>query len=173
MGDERTAAFDEFVDGCSFRLLRTARALTGDRGLAEDLVQTALAKTWFHWGSLRDPLAAEAYARKVMTRTHARWWRRKWRGEEPTAVLPDTIGLDEFSAPDQRDLLRRAMAGLPPKTRAALVLRFVADLSEEDTAEALGCSVGTVKSTVSRGLARLRAEGALNGLARVKHEDSA
>ena len=166
MRDERTVAFDDFVDASSPRLLRTARALIGDQGLAEDLVQTALAKTWFMWNSLRDPLAAEAYARRILVRTHIRWWQRRWRGEEPAAELPDRIGIDEYAAPDQRDLLRRVMAGLPARMRAALVLRFIADMSEEDAAAALGCSVGTVKSTVSRGLARLRDEGALNGAAK-------
>src|SRR5881397_2886955 len=81
-------AFEALVDARSTSLLRTAYLLTGDWGTAEDLLQTALAKTWFRWHTLRDTQAAEAYVRQVMSRTCATWWRRKWRGETPTEVLP-------------------------------------------------------------------------------------
>jgi len=95
---------------------------------------------------------------------HSKWWRRKWRGEVPTGALPDR-GVD--AATDRvatRDALTRALLTLPPRTRAMLALRFYDDLSEVAVAEIVGCSVGNVKSTVSRALARLRADGLLEEL---------
>jgi RNA polymerase sigma-70 factor (sigma-E family) len=155
-------AFEALVDARSTSLLRTAYLLTGDWGNAEDLLQTALAKTWFRWHTLRDPQAAEAYVRQVMSRTFATWWRRRWRGETPTELVPDAAhAFDPYGGVDARDLLRRALAELPPRQRAIVVLRFYEDLSEVQVAEALGCSVGTVKSTVSRALVRLRESGLL------------
>ena len=155
-------AFEALVDARSTSLLRTAYLLTGDWGLAEDLLQTALAKTWFRWAEVRDKQAAEAYVRQVMTRTFATWWRRRWRGETPTEFVPDAHGFDPYHRVEERDSLRRALAELPPRQRAIVVLRFYEDLSEAQVAEALGCSVGTVKSTVSRALARLRENGLLS-----------
>ena len=155
-------AFEALVETRSTGLLRTAYLLTGDWGTAEDLLQTALAKTWFHWSSIRDHGAAEAYVRKVMSRTSATWWRRKWHGERPTEALPEVVsGDDVFHDADRRELLRQALAALPPKQRAIVVLRFYEDLSEVQVAELLGCSLGTVKSTTSRALARLRTSGLL------------
>ena len=159
MDAQEREAFEALVDARSTSLLRTAYLLTGDWGTAEDLLQTALTKTWFRWHTLRDPQAAEAYVRTVMTRTFATWWRRKWRGEQPTAVLPDVLAHDPYGGVVARDLLRRALAELPPRQRAIVVLRFYEDLSEAQVAEALGCSLGTVKSTVSRALVRLRESG--------------
>ncbi|MDX6219381.1 MAG: hypothetical protein QOJ48_1062 [Frankiales bacterium] len=161
MDTQEREAFEALVDARSTSLLRTAYLLTGDWGTAEDLLQTALAKTWFRWHTLRDPQAAEAYVRQVMSRTFATWWRRRWRGETPTEVLPDVPGHDPYSGVVSRDLLRRALAELPPRQRAIVVLRFYEDLTEAQVAEALGCSVGTVKSTVSRALVRLRESGLL------------
>jgi len=157
-------AFEALVDARSTSLLRTAYLLTGDWGTAEDLLQTALTKTWFRWHTLRDTQAAEAYVRQVMSRTFATWWRRKWRGEQPTEVLPDVLGHDPYSGVLARDLLRRALAELPPRQRAIVVLRFYEDLTEAQVAEALGCSIGTVKSTVSRALVRLRESGLLQDI---------
>jgi RNA polymerase sigma-70 factor (sigma-E family) len=160
MDSAQREAFEALVDARSTSLLRTAYLLTGDWGTAEDLLQTALAKTWFRWHTLRDPQAAEAFVRQVMTRTFATWWRRRWRGETPTELLPDgPHAADPYVGVDARDLLRRALAELPPRQRAIVVLRFYEDLSEAQVAEALGCSVGTVKSTVSRALVRLREGG--------------
>ncbi len=156
MRDEQS--FDELVDACSPRLLRTAWLLTGDPQLAEDLLQTALTATYLRWGRLRDTGAAEAYVRKVMATTSAKWWRRKWHGERPTQVLPERPGSDEYDAVDDRQGLRRALALLPPRQRACVVLRFYEDLSEAQVADVLDVTVGTVKSTTSRALVRLRAE---------------
>ncbi len=94
-----------------------------------------------------------------MATTATRWWRRRWTGERPTAELPEHAGPHEYEPVDDRDRLRRALAELPARQRAMVVLRFYEDLSEAETAEALGVSVGTVKSTTSRALARLRASG--------------
>lgn len=149
-------AFDALVDYRAAGLLRTAYLLTGDWGTAEDLLQTALVKTWFRWDGLRDKDAAEAYVRQVMARTYATWWRRKWRGELATGELPERPGRDPYADVDARHALRLALAELPPRQRAIVVLRFYEDLPEAQVAEILGCSVGTVKSTASRALVRLR-----------------
>lgn len=151
------ADFRAFVVGQSGGLLRTAWMLTGDRALAEDLLQTALAKTWPHWSRVSTGGAPTAYVRTVMARTYTAWWSRRWRAEMSTATVPDRgdrdIGID---AADDRDLLVRALAQLPSRQRAVVVLRYYQDLSERDVAAVLRCSVGTVKTQASRGLARLR-----------------
>ena len=152
---DRTA-FDLLVEHRATSLLRTAYLLTGDWGLAEDLLQTALVKTWFRWDRLHDKGAAESYVRQVMARTCATWWRRKWRGELATGELPDVPARDDYDDVDARHALRRALAELPPRQRAIVVLRFYEDLPEAEVASLLGCSVGTVKSTASRALVRLR-----------------
>ena len=157
-------AFEALVDARSTRLLRTAYLLTGDWGLAEDLLQTALASTWLHWHEIKDKQAAEAYVRQTMSRTFATWWRRRWRGETPTDVLPDVTGSDPYSHVDAKQLLKRALAELSPRQRAIVVLRFYEDLTEPQVAQVLGCSVGTVKTTVSRALKRLRTCGLLNDI---------
>lgn len=163
MRDDDRAAFETLVATRSQAMLRTAYLLTGDAGLAEDLLQTALAKMIPRWHRLRDPDAAEAYVRRVMTTTYLKWRRRLWRNEVPSETLPDTPHADAYGAVDVRDGLRRALATLTARQRAIVVLRFYEDLSEERVAELLGCSVGTVKSTASRALAQLRANGVPNG----------
>jgi len=149
-------AFDALVEARATSLLRTAYLLTGDWATAEDLLQTALVKTWFKWDGVRDKDAAEAYVRQVMARTFATWWRRKWRGEVATGELPERPGYDHYADVDQRHALRRALSELSPRQRAIVVLRFYEDLPEAEVAALLGCSVGTVKSTASRALVRLR-----------------
>jgi RNA polymerase sigma-70 factor (sigma-E family) len=153
--DQDEATFEAFVDNRYRRLLQTAYLLTGDQGHAEDLLQASLAKTWAAWPRLHHA-AADAYVRTVLVRTHATWWRRRWRGERPAARLPDQAAPDELARLPERDALLRALATLPPRMRAALVLRYFEDYSEQRVAEVLACPVGTVKSLCSRGLARLR-----------------
>ncbi|ADU50093.1 RNA polymerase, sigma-24 subunit, ECF subfamily [Intrasporangium calvum DSM 43043] len=156
VGVERDG-FDAFVAARSTRLLRTAYLLTHDRGLAEDLVQTALAKAWFAWGRIEG--APEAYVRRIMVNTYSTWWRRKWNGEEPTDELPETGPAGrtrESGRTDDRTDLWDALGRLPKRQRAVVVLRFYEDQSEAETAELLGCSVGTVKSQASKALAKLR-----------------
>ena len=153
--------FEEFVAARSTRLLRTAYLLTHDRGLAEDLLQTALSKAWFAWGRIdADP---EPYVRRILVNTYATWWRRRWNGEQPTDTLPETspdLGHDASSV--VRQDLWVAMARLPRRQRAVVVLRFFEDLSEAQTAAVLDCSVGTVKSQTSKALAKLRVDPTLD-----------
>ena len=157
-------SFDDFVATRSNRLLRTAYLLTHDRALAEDLVQTSLAKAWFSWGRIEG--RPEAYVRRIMVNTYSSWWRRRWNGEEATADLPER-GAGQGFRPgedvrvDDRTDLWRALARLPRRQRAVVVLRFYEDLSEAETAEIMQCSVGTVKSQASRALARLRVDPTL------------
>jgi RNA polymerase sigma-70 factor (ECF subfamily) len=160
--EERRAAFDALVEHRATTLLRTAYLLTGDWGLAEDLLQTALAKTYLRWHRLRDPEAGEAYVRRVLVSTCGKWRRRKWRGEVPTDVLPERLDADPYADADLRDALCRALASLPAPQRAVLVLRYFDDLTEEQVATALGCSLGTVKSRAARALAALRGTGLLD-----------
>ena len=156
MDPGRDHEFAEFVDGRFTALQRFGYLLTGEWHLAEDLVQTSLTKVWFHRNSLRSGNALESYTRTVMVNTSTQWWRRKWRGETPTEQLPEPHAREQYGAVDDRDLLLRALAELPRRTRATLVLRYFEDLPEAEIAQIMGCSIGTVKSTVSRGLAKLR-----------------
>jgi RNA polymerase sigma-70 factor (sigma-E family) len=166
-GDDVTSRlrFEDFVAARGAALQRTAALLTGDWVLAEDLLQTALARAYPRWERIRrdDP---EAYVRKVLVNTWSSWWRRKWRGERPTADLPESAATDDFGAVDRRHAVQRALAGLPPRQRAVVVLRFHEDLTEAQTAHLLGVSVGTVKSQTSKALAKLRADSALDGYGR-------
>lgn len=147
-----------FVAARSTALLRTAYLLVGDRGRAEDLLQTALTKTYLSWGRIRDQGAVEAYVRRVMATTATSWWRRRWHGETPTESLPETpMPGDLGGLHAERDELWRLLQELPVKQRAVLVLRFYEDMNETEVAEALAISRGTVKSHTSRALAALRA----------------
>jgi RNA polymerase sigma-70 factor (sigma-E family) len=150
------ADFDAFVRARRSALLRRAFLLTGDRHLAEDLVQTALAKVALRWSSVAAKGDPMPYARTVVVRTAIGWRRRRWSGEVPTEPLPETAHGDGLDVTDRRERVRQALLHLPARKRAALVLRFYDDLSEAETAEVLGCSVGTVKSQTAKGLARLR-----------------
>ena len=147
--------FEEFVASRGRDLWRTAWLLTGDAHKAEDLVQTALMKCWGRWSSISDGGAVEAYVRRAMLNTYTDWWRRRWNSERPTEVMPDVVQHDADSG-DRQDTLA-ALASLPRGQRAVLVLRFYEDLTEAQTAEMLGISVGTVKSQTSRALSALRA----------------
>ncbi|MFG1887157.1 SigE family RNA polymerase sigma factor [Micromonospora sp. NPDC049051] len=158
--------FRDFVAARSGALLRTAYLLSGDWATAEDLLQTALTKTYLAWKRLGGIEAIEPYARRVMINTSTSWWRRRWHGERPTEVLPERAGVDEIEQQLDRDLLWRHLRGLPSRQRAVLVLRFYEDMSEAQTAALLGISPGTVKSQTSRALGTLRrrmgAEAALD-----------
>ena len=156
--------FDEFVAARSTALWRSAYLLTGDRHKAEDLLQAALVKTWRRWDRLdsRTDETAEAYVRRALVTTYTDWWRRLWRGEVPTGDLPDDAGPgDESARVDVRRDVLTALAALPRGQRAVLVLRYFDDLTEQQTADALGVSVGTVKSQASRAIAALRSSPAL------------
>jgi RNA polymerase sigma-70 factor (sigma-E family) len=152
------AQFCEFVAARQQALLRTAYLLTSDHHAAEDLVQTALAKAYLSWSKLREPAAAEGYVRRIMVNENTSLWRRAWkRREHTTDALPERPGgADASNGLEQRDEMWALVQTLPPKQRAAVVLRYYEDLSEVDTAHALGCSIGNVKSQTSRALATLR-----------------
>lgn len=146
--------FEEFVAAASPRLLRLAFLLTRDTGHAEDLLQTALARAWRAWHRVEgDP---EPYVRRIIVTSHATWWRRRWRGEEPTGELPERPGEPPQDAVDEREWLWQALGRLPRRQRTVLVLRFYEDLTEAQVATLLGVSVGTVKSQASKALAKLR-----------------
>ncbi|WCN82195.1 SigE family RNA polymerase sigma factor [Micromonospora sp. LH3U1] len=154
--DSLEEQFREFVAARSAALLRTAYLLTGDWATAEDLLQTALTKTYLAWKRLGGIEAVEPYARRVMVNTSTSWWRRRWHGERPTEVLPERAGVDEIEQQLDRDLLWRHLRALPVRQRAVLVLRYYEDMSEAQTAAMLDISPGTVKSQSSRALATLR-----------------
>lgn len=151
MRDE--AAFRTFVETNGATLLHAARLLTGDHHRGEDLVQAALTKVYLKWDRVDAPLA---YARRTLVTAHIDATRRRWLGERPTEVLPEVPGHDELEESDERDELRRMLGELSPRERAVVVLRYYCDQSEQETAATLGMPLGTVKSTCSRALARLR-----------------
>ena len=156
MSSRDRAEFSDFAVARAGSLHRAAYLMVGDAQLAQDLVQEALTKTYVAWPRLRDRGNAEAYCRKAITTTAITWFRKKSWGERPAEHVPDGTLAGHDSEVAQRDLVWRALTGLPPRQRAALVLRFYADLTEAQTADAMGCAVGTVKSQVSAGLAKLR-----------------
>lgn len=151
MRDE--AGFRAFVEANGATLLHAARLLTGDHQRGEDLLQNTLTKVYLKWGRIDAPLA---YARKALVTGHIDATRRRSWGERPTETLPETPGPDETHDADDRDQLRRLLNQLTPRERAVVVLRYYCDQSEQETASSLGIPVGTVKSTCSRALARLR-----------------
>ena len=146
-------AFDQFVGASSDRLLRTAYLLCGDRGHAEDLVQTALLRTARRWRTARQQ--PEAYARRVVVNLAKDRWRLLGRRPAESPIEAD-VPIPVHDGLADRDELLRATRLLPPGERAVLVLRYFDDLSVEETAATLGCSTGTVKSQTARALARLR-----------------
>jgi RNA polymerase sigma-70 factor (sigma-E family) len=153
-------AFRGFVAARGHALLRTAYLLTGDQPLAEDLVQTALEKTIRHWASVRQSGAAEAYVRRTMYREQVSMWRRHRLTELPTKTLPEPRRSAAYSDQvEDRLVLRAALMRLGRRQRTVLVLRYFEDLSEQQVAEMLGVSVGTVKSTAHKALAHLREAG--------------
>jgi RNA polymerase sigma-70 factor (sigma-E family) len=155
--------FEAYVTVAWPRLLRSAWLLTGDWYLAEDLLQTVLARAHGRWKRLQDN-APDAYLRAMLATTYLSWWRRRWRGEVPTSAPPEHAGDDAYGGTDLRLALARGLARLPRQQRAVLMLRYHADLTEAATADALGISVGTVKSYTARALASLREDPAVRAL---------
>ena len=148
------AEFEEFVAGALPRLLRFAHLLTGNAAAAEDLVQTALVRSWRAWrsGRVDDP---QAFVRKVMVNSHATWRRRNTR-EIAVADPPEQeIAEDQAQRVDDRDAVCRALLILPPRQRAVIVLRYYEELSELEIAGLMGISPGTVKSQAARALRHL------------------
>jgi len=150
--------FEHFVHARSHVLLRTAFLLNGDRHLAEDLLQDALARVAQHWGAVAREGNPEAYARRVLYHRAVDTWRaRRRRPALVGAPLPEPAERgDLFADSDRRLLLQAALARLTPKQRAVLVLRFYEDRTEAQTAAVLGCTVSTVKTSTRGALERLR-----------------
>lgn len=157
MRDTPPRGFVDFVVARGPALHRTAVLLTRQQQSAEDLVQIALAKAWQSWARIDGD--HEAYVRRIIVNEFASSWRRRWRGELPTAALPDLPELprdDHDDGVSMRQVLMTALATLPPRQRAVLVLRYFHDYTEAATAEAMGITVGTVKSQTFKALAALR-----------------
>jgi RNA polymerase sigma-70 factor (sigma-E family) len=156
MRDSAPAGFVDFVVARGSALHRTAVLLTRQEQAAQDLVQIALAKAWQSWARIDGN--PEAYVRAIMVNEFASGWRRRWRSELPTADLPELprVDDDDGDAVSTRQSLMAALATLPARQRAVVVLRFFHDYTEAATAEAMGTSVGTVKSQTFKALAALR-----------------
>ena len=147
---------DRFLAAQHAPLVRAGFLLTGQQSSAQDLAQETLVRVLLKWRLVRRADDPPAYVRALLVNVFLDGRRRRWHGEVPHDVLPDSGATDPYQQPDDRDLLRRGLLLLPPRQRAAVVLRHYEQRSEAQTAELLGCSVGTVKSLTSRGLAALR-----------------
>jgi RNA polymerase sigma-70 factor (sigma-E family) len=157
--------FAQFVEARQRALQRTAWLLTGDWALAEDLVQTALVRSWPRWERIQRRDVPEIYVRRVMVNTWAGWRRRRWRAEHPAGAVPDKPAAGDLAADaTARVAVCVALATLTDRQRIVLVLRVFDDLSEAQVAQVLDCAVGTVKSTMARALARLREDPQLSEL---------
>lgn len=155
-GTARDADFSAYMQARQASLLRTAYLLTGDRHTAEDLVQTAFAKLYLSWDKVREQGSIDGYVRRILVNEHNSLWRRAWKRRElASEALPERPHQDEYDGGAGRELWDLVQT-LPRKARAVLVLRYYEELSEAETAETLGISVGTVKSQTSRALATLR-----------------
>ncbi|NXY97165.1 SigE family RNA polymerase sigma factor [Streptomyces sp. BR123] len=172
MGGRKQALDEEFQGFMTSRwprLMRTAYLLTGEQYAAEDLVQASMEKVYASWRRVRQAEDPDAYVRRVVTNTHARRFRRRLRedlappgGDGPVRELADRAEQgDRMAQADERAALMRGLAQLPLRQRQAVVLRYWEDLSETQAAEAMGCSVGAVKSNAAKGIAKLRAIPAL------------
>ena len=150
--------FEEYVRTRQEALLRSARRLVPDPIDAQDLLQTALVRTYGRWDGIADKSLADAYLRRVMINTRTEWWRARKLEEVPTEQLPDASVEDGSEQRADRALLMDILKVLAPKQRSVVVLRHWEQMSTEETAAALGMSAGTVKSTLHRALARLRQE---------------
>jgi RNA polymerase sigma-70 factor (sigma-E family) len=152
----RDAEFSAYMEARQPSLLRTAYLLTGDRHTAEDLVQTALAKLYLSWDKVHRRDSVDAYVRRILVNEHNSLWRRGWKKREHASEqLPEGRHTDAYDE-GQRGALWEVVQTLPTRARAVVVLRYYEQLSEAETAAALGISVGTVKSQASRALAALR-----------------
>jgi len=148
--------FSELVAARSPALLRTAFLVVGDHQLAQDLLQESLVKAYIAWPRLRDVTKAESYVRRTIVTTAISWRRRRSFHERPVEDPPSARGVDPAEELAVHDVVWQQVCALPPRQRAALVLRYYEDLTEFQTAEVMGCSVGTVKSQVSAALEKLR-----------------
>ena len=152
----RDADFASYMHARQPSLLRTAYLLTGDRHTAEDLVQTAFAKLYLSWDRVQSRDSVDGYVRRILVNENNSLWRRAWkRREHATDEVPEGSHLDRYDSGAGRELWDLVQT-LPRRARAVVVLRYYEEMSEAETAEVLGISVGTVKSQTSRALAALR-----------------
>jgi RNA polymerase sigma-70 factor (sigma-E family) len=166
----RDEEFAAYMQARQPSLLRTAYLLTGDRHSAEDLVQTALAKLYLSWDKVQKRDSIDGYVRRILVNENNSLWRRGWKKREyATEELPDGHLTDDYDE-GQRAAVWTVVQTLPRKARAVVVLHYYEQLSEAETAEILGISVGTVKSQASRALATLR-ERAPQHLNPLNHEE--
>lgn len=150
-------SFEQFVDSSSPRLVRTARMLLGSAAESQDSAQETLIVMYRHWGRLRDPGAAEAYAYTTLVRLVRRHLRRaRYRHELPEKDALNRSYETAVAASERHPDVTDALALLPARQREAVVLRYFLDLSIEDTARAMRCTAGTVKSQTSKALTTLR-----------------
>ncbi|MFL6077979.1 MAG: SigE family RNA polymerase sigma factor [Mycobacteriales bacterium] len=151
-------SFDAYVSGRGSALLRTAYLLTGDRYLAEDLVQEVLVKAHRHWARVIRLDYPDAYLRKAMLRQYLSWRRLRRSAEITVEAIPDrpTADDDHPERHADRDVLWSLLADLPRQQRAVLVLRYYEDLPDAEIGRLLGCATATVRAHAARGLARLR-----------------
>jgi len=150
------ARLADYVRGQWPSLVRYATMLCGDAVEAEELVQSALVRVTLRWPFIRDKDDPGAYVKRAIVHANINRWRRVRSRETVTDELPERGVADRSAAFADQDAVRRALAGLPPRQRAVLVLRYLDDMSEQEAANVLGCSVGTVKSQTHKGLAKLR-----------------
>jgi len=159
---ERTQ-FEEFAASRWPGLVRLAFGLTGDRWLAEDLAQTTLASAYAAWWRVRRADDPDAYLRRILINASKRRFRRGRISERPSDpdALPDTAVADPAAEIGERSALLAALAGLPPRQRAIVLLRYWEDMTDAQVGVLLGCSASTVRSQATRALAKLRASGEL------------
>jgi len=154
VGAELDEEFRDFMRGRWAATVRLAYGLTGDAGHAEDVAQDAFARAYASWGRVRRAGDPEAYVRRIVINEFRRRFRKHRVAEDLPGVLPDA-GVCE-PGPEERSVLIEALRSLGPRQRAVIVLRYWMDMSEAETAAALNCSRGTVKSQAARALATLR-----------------
>ena len=161
MGSGAEAEFSAFVQRRWPQLVRLGFVLTGDAGLAEDLAQTALARAYASWPRICRTGDPDAYVRRVLVNANRSRFRKRRVAEQLTGTVPEPVPQEVTRDSDDRVTLMAALLSLPPRQRSVVVLRFWLDMTETQVAEALGCSVGNVKSQASRALATLRARADL------------
>ncbi len=148
--------FEDYVAARGQALLRFAFVLTRDADIAEDLVQTALAQAYRHWRKVGRAEYPDAYVRRILVNAHLGWRRRRSWGERPTGEDLDGFVLDHADAIVSQDAARRLLDHLSPRARTVLVLRYYADLDDQEIASMLGLAPSSVRATASRALAALR-----------------
>jgi RNA polymerase sigma-70 factor (sigma-E family) len=156
MGHGAAGSFEEYATSQWHRLVRFGFLLCGDWGAAEDVVQDALVSAHRHWPRVREMDSPDAYIRRAILNRHLSLLRHRRVTENLVDVVPEPVPERSVVEDEEYLPLWLALRGLPSRMRATLVLRYHEQLSEVEIAKALGCSIGTVKSQMSRGLARLR-----------------